>query len=1003
MAISPVPSTRVSDLFVSQRLLAQIQSDQIELFKVQNSISTGRRISVPSEDAPAALRAISLQDLLQRKQQFQTNLATNQSYLTASDSAIQGVSTLLADIRGEALAVADTTSTDVQRRATASQVGRAIQQLLDIANRNFRGRFLFAGSSTDVRPFEQRQDGSIQYHGDEKNLLSYSDVNLLFETNVTGDQVFGAISGDVKGTVDVNPVLERTTKLSDLRGGRGIRLGSIRVSVDTTSSVVDISSAKTIGDVARLLVAHPPAGRTITARVTSTGLTVEADAAGGGNLTISEVGSGTTASELGILNTTGGGTGPIVGADLNPRLTLTTPLANLLGSRATAHLPSGSIKNDLTFEAAANGVQWNGVTINLVDDARYQAANGIAAGSEFAQYHPNATAATAALKFTGANNDLVIQANQPGTGLNNVTVAVTSTLGAGTPVTSYNSLTKVLSINLRSDGSSTGAQVQASINAEGTFTATLDSSVDTGNTGAGATGAPTNLALANTANTGAAAKTLFVHIQPGVTTANQVIAAVNAEGTFTARLDEGEDNNDGSGTILDGFTDPAATAVTSGGSGKVFDQTSGLRVESAGQVHVIDLSPAKTVEDLLNILHGSGIGLLAQINAAGNGLDLRSRLSGTDFTIGENGGTTASDLSLRTLIGTTRLADLNHGLGVHAVGNVDFTIQRKDGVEFGIDVSSAVTVQDVLDRINQNPINLATGAPVVARLSRVGNGIELLNEGPPGGTGNLTVKVANFSQAARDLGLIPIGATSSLSPVAGSVAQGTVVAAGINNDLKFVATGTGTKINGNVVRFQDTGLGAGNSTVTYNALAGTLTFDIDAATTTANQVIGLLNANPTAAALFSASLEPSDGSPNDGTGLVGFPADTTLSGGTAETLTGTDQNPREVKGIFTSLIRLQQALNANDVLGIDRALSLLDDGNLGLNFTRADLGARQQGLDVLSERLDAEQIELKGSLSQEIDVDLAEAISNLTARQAAFEASLRTAGQIYKLSLLDFL
>jgi flagellar hook-associated protein 3 FlgL len=70
---------------------------------------------------------------------------------------------------------------------------------------------------------------------------------------------------------------------------------------------------------------------------------------------------------------------------------------------------------------------------------------------------------------------------------------------------------------------------------------------------------------------------------------------------------------------------------------------------------------------------------------------------------------------------------------------------------------------------------------------------------------------------------------------------------------------------------------------------------------------------------------------------------------------------------------------------------------------QVEVGARQQGIDILQTRLEDELIELQAALSEEIDVDLVEAISSLTARQAAFEASLRVIGQIFRLSLLDFL
>src|SRR5690606_16135705 len=115
--------------------------------------------------------------------------------------------------------------------------------------------------------------------------------------------------------------------------------------------VVSISGAATIGDVARLLETNPPAGRTVTARVTSTGLEISLDSGGGGNLTINEVGGGTTASELGIRNVVGAGTGPLVGGNLNPALTRATNLNDILGTRASAVLASPGGNNDLVIEA----------------------------------------------------------------------------------------------------------------------------------------------------------------------------------------------------------------------------------------------------------------------------------------------------------------------------------------------------------------------------------------------------------------------------------------------------------------------------------------------------------------------------------------------------------------------------------------------------------------------------------------------------------------------------
>ena len=99
MAVVPIPTTRVGDYFIRQRLVAQVQSDQLDLFRLQSQVSTGRRILQPSADAPAALRAMNIQRVLQRKAQVGTNLNNSKSVLGAADSSLATVSTQLSDIR----------------------------------------------------------------------------------------------------------------------------------------------------------------------------------------------------------------------------------------------------------------------------------------------------------------------------------------------------------------------------------------------------------------------------------------------------------------------------------------------------------------------------------------------------------------------------------------------------------------------------------------------------------------------------------------------------------------------------------------------------------------------------------------------------------------------------------------------------------------------------------------------------------------------------------------
>ena len=172
MSIIPIPSTRVGDLFIRERLVGQAQADQLSLFKLQNQISTGKRMILPSDDAPAALRAINLQRLLDRKDQIATNISSSNKYLTMADTKLQGVSDTLISLKGEAISVAGNLTDDSARQGLVNNINAAIQTLLSAGNAQLGGRYLFAGSRAQARQLVAH--GHFAVNGTATNVPSYS-------------------------------------------------------------------------------------------------------------------------------------------------------------------------------------------------------------------------------------------------------------------------------------------------------------------------------------------------------------------------------------------------------------------------------------------------------------------------------------------------------------------------------------------------------------------------------------------------------------------------------------------------------------------------------------------------------------------------------------------------------------------------------------------------------------------------------------------------------------
>lgn len=875
-SISGIPTTRISNLFIREQLMNQIQSTQAKLFTVQTQLSTGHRFQAPSDDPVAALQVMSIQSILERKAQIKTNLDTNQNFLNVTDSALSGVSNLLTDIRSTALSVTGTTVTNLQRQAAAEQVGQVIRQLLNTGNQQYTGRYLFAGSESAQEPFKYVGD-NIQYVGNEQELSSYADLNLLFDTNLNGNQVFGAISSQVQGAVKITPDLTYNTRLADLRQGQGISKGGILVSDGTNSSTIDLSGAETIGDLAAIIHAHPPEGRELYVDITADKIIIQLDDAGGGSLSIREVGGGTVADELGIRRDNGVGLNPITGRALQPILRGTTSLQDILGAYAGTVVHSTGSDNDILLRAdtmgatTSTGVALNDVQVTMLDDP------AVSVGHEYIVYNP-------------------------------------------------------------------------------------------------------------------VARTITAHIDGGYTQASQVINKINQANDagwlpFTAVIDPTDNINDGQGVVEAG-----ATAVTRDGAGEPLDLKSGLRITNGGQEFNVSLATANTVEDVLNAINAN-TGLLAQINETKDGINIRSRDSGADFMIGENGGKTAAQLGLRTFTVATPMEDLNFGKGVgvapdYSTTGIDFTIVRNDGAELEIDLSDAETIGDVLHTINTNPLN--ADGKLVARLAVFGNGIELVDTST--GAGELTVIPDQLSSAAVDLGLVPADGDQSDPSTLNYAAK--LVSAAPKSSIIFSAKDSSTDYSGVEIVFSGTATG-----VTYNELTHRLTIGIVPGTTTAENVVEAVNQSD-AASLFYAALDPNDGNPNDGSGVVDATSEFMTE---IKVLDGRDVNKTETEGVFTALIRLKHALETNDLPEINRSIGVLDTSSTNLVFTRAELGTQQQGLDVMLDRLSSENIELQTALSNNYDADIVQAASDLSGLQIAYEAALRATASIMQMSLLDYL
>jgi len=421
----------------------------------------------------------------------------------------------------------------------------------------------------------------------------------------------------------------------------------------------------------------------------------------------------------------------------------------------------------------------------------------------------------------------------------------------------------------------------------------------------------------------------------------------------------------------------ATTTIASLRNGAGIDPT-GFIITNGSQNATITLDGVTTVGDLLNKINGSGTNVTAEINAAGNGINLFNPVSGCSMTIGENGGSTADDLGIRSFTTSVRLSDLNLGVGVSTSSlpglSGSIVVTRTDGSQFSVKTDGITTPDQLIAAINN-----AGGGTVTAALNSTGNGITLSDTS--GGTGNLTVTAgSDFISNGSDLGIFQVGTDGTLT--GGDITFST-------DDFRITRR-DGTSFTVNL---------AGASTIQdvldriNNADGNNGANAVTASLNPTGNGIELSDASTGSGSLSVTSLNASQAAEQLGI----------LKSSTTGVIAGDDVNPVQPQGLFSTLSQLRDALLSNDTAGIQRAAALLETDGQRVITANGVIGAREQDLQSRQNNLTSEQTQLQSLLSLLQDTDMTSAITQYQLLTGVYQAALQVTANNQSLSLLDFL
>jgi flagellar hook-associated protein 2 len=206
-----------------------------------------------------------------------------------------------------------------------------------------------------------------------------------------------------------------------------------------------------------------------------------------------------------------------------------------------------------------------------------------------------------------------------------------------------------------------------------------------------------------------------------------------------------------------------------------------ITARTGGIPTTISLASAKTLDDVVTAINAAGLGVKAQTNDAGNGIEIVDTTGSTssNLIIANHDGTNTADklgltvnaattsqssgsLHLRTVNENSLLSSLNGGDGV-GVGSLRITDTNGSTAIVKVD-NTVKTVGDLLHAIN------VQGLGLTAQINDTGDGIALVDTAH--GAGTLTVSSASGT-AAKDLHLLGAATTVDIGGTPTQVIDGT--------------------------------------------------------------------------------------------------------------------------------------------------------------------------------------------------------------------------------------
>ncbi|MBR4570581.1 MAG: flagellar hook-associated protein FlgL [Candidatus Riflebacteria bacterium] len=272
---------RITNQWVYNSFVNQINRNNTSLSELQSKISSGNKYLRASENPVDNALTMEYSSEINENKQYVRNIEHTKDWYNTTDSSLTSLESIIQRIRELAIEGATDTTVEIDRDAIAKEIDQLLLEVVNIANTKVNNEYIFGGSITDQKPitYDMGQDPrynanmvnyalgefrdrvnitspvNVQYHGNNVRMTSQIDNHATIEKSITGlEMFFGVDSAEkISGTPTFSysyPPIEKSTSTCVLNNGEGVDKGLIYITdAAGIDHKIDLTTAHTIDDV----------------------------------------------------------------------------------------------------------------------------------------------------------------------------------------------------------------------------------------------------------------------------------------------------------------------------------------------------------------------------------------------------------------------------------------------------------------------------------------------------------------------------------------------------------------------------------------------------------------------------------------------------------------------------------------------------------------------------------------------------------------------------------